>query len=115
MYIATIIVSAVLALLLVLSGRGKLVKDEMQMATMSKVGFPADKLWLLAAAEFAGAAGLIAGLFWWPIGVAAAIGVVLYFVSAAGAHLLKRDWNITAPLALLLLSVAALVLRILSV
>jgi uncharacterized membrane protein YphA (DoxX/SURF4 family) len=104
-----------LALLLVLSGLGKLVKDPMQMATMGRVGFPEDKLWLLAVAEIAGAIGLVVGLFWWPLGVAAGIGVVAYFVGAVIAHARIGDWKITAPAALLLLAVGALVLRLLSV
>jgi len=36
----------------------------------------------LGAAKAAGAAGLVAGLFWTPIGIAAAIGLVLYFLGA---------------------------------
>ena len=35
-----------------------------------------DKVWLLAAAEIAGGVGLVIGLFWWPLGVAAAAGVI---------------------------------------
>lgn len=111
MFIAAAIVSSLLALSLIASGRGKLVKDPRQMKTMATVGFPEDKLWLLASAEIAGAAGIVVGLFWWPIGIAAAIGVVLYFVGAVGAHLRVKDKNITAPLAVLLVAVAVLVLR----
>jgi hypothetical protein len=33
------------------------------------------------------ALALVAGLFWWPIGVAAATGVTVYFVGAVGSHL----------------------------
>ncbi|MDQ7807898.1 DoxX family protein [Amycolatopsis sp. A133] len=36
----------------------------------------------LGTAKAAGALGLIAGLFWPPIGIAAAIGLVLYFTGA---------------------------------
>jgi hypothetical protein len=36
----------------------------------------------LGTAKAAGAAGLLAGLFWPPIGIAAAIGLVLYFGGA---------------------------------
>ncbi|MEU4250502.1 DoxX family protein [Amycolatopsis sp. NPDC026612] len=36
----------------------------------------------LGTAKAAGAAGLVAGLFWPPIGVAAAIGLVVYFTGA---------------------------------
>jgi uncharacterized membrane protein YphA (DoxX/SURF4 family) len=110
MFIAAAIVSSVLALALIASARGKLVKDPRQMKIMATVGFPEDKLWLLAAAEIAGAVGLVVGLFWWPIGIAAAIGVVLYFVGAVSAHLRVKD-NFVSALAVLLVAVAALVLR----
>ena len=111
MFIATVIVSALLAALLLVSARGKLTHDPAQMKTMAKVGFPKDKLWLLATAEIAGAAGLVIGLFWWPLGVAAAVGLVLYFVGAAASHLRVRDFQIIAPVVLLVVSAAALVLR----
>jgi uncharacterized membrane protein YphA (DoxX/SURF4 family) len=111
MFIAAAIVSSLLAVALIASGRGKLVKDPQVMKIMTKVGVPEDKLWLLAAAEFAGAVGLVAGLFWWPIGVAAAIGVILYFVGAVASHLRVKDKNISASGTLLVIAVAALVLR----
>jgi uncharacterized membrane protein YphA (DoxX/SURF4 family) len=111
MFIAAAIVSSLLAVALVASGRGKLVKDPQQMKTMARVGFPEDKLWVLAAAEIAGAAGVVAGLFWWPIGVAAAIGVLLYFLGAIGAHLRVKDKNFAPALVMLLVAVAALVFR----
>jgi uncharacterized membrane protein YphA (DoxX/SURF4 family) len=111
MFIAAAIVASLLALLLVVSGRGKLVKDPQQMETMRKVGFPEDKLWLLATAEFAGAAGVVAGLFWWPIGVAAAIGIALYFVGAIGSHLRVKDKAFVPAFVLLVVAVAVLVLR----
>ena len=114
MFLATAIVSGLLAAVLLLSGRGKLVKDPQQLKTMSTVGFPEDRLWLLAAAETAGAVGVVAGLFWWPIGVAAAIGVILYFIGAVGAHLRVRDMSFAPALVVLLVAVAALVLRALT-
>lgn len=46
-----------------------------------------------------------------PIGVAATIGVILYFV-AAGAHLRKRYPGVVAPIVVLVVAVAALVLRL---
>jgi uncharacterized membrane protein YphA (DoxX/SURF4 family) len=114
MFLATAIVSALLAAVLLVSARGKLVHDPAQMKTMARVGFPEDKLWLLAGAETAGAVGLVIGLFWWPLGVAAAVGLVAYFIGATGSHLRVRDWQIIAPAALLAVAVAALVLRALS-
>jgi uncharacterized membrane protein YphA (DoxX/SURF4 family) len=114
MFLAAAVVSGLLAAALLLSGRGKLVKDPQQMKTMSTVGFPEDRLWLLASAEIAGAAGVVAGLFWWPIGVAAAIGVILYFIGAVSAHLRVRDMTFAPALVMLLVAVAALILRALT-
>jgi hypothetical protein len=114
MFIATIVVSAVLAALLVVSARGKLVRDQMQIKTLEKVGFPVRLIGWLAAAELAGAAGLLLGLYWWPIGAAAAVGVILYFIGATAAHLRVRDWQITAPGVLLIAAVAVLALRLLT-
>ncbi|MDJ0420023.1 DoxX family protein [Rhodococcus opacus] len=114
MYIATVVVSIALAALLLVSGIGKLRRDPMQMATLTTVGFPHTHAWLLAAAEFAGAAGLLLGLAWWPLGVAAATGVIAYFIGATLAHVRVRDYKLTGPLALLLLSAATLLIRTLS-
>ena len=66
MFIAACVVSAALAMLLAAFAVGKLRKDKMQMETLTKVGFPHDKAWLLACAEAAGAVGLIVGLWWCP-------------------------------------------------
>ena len=70
---------------------------------------------LTAACEFAGAAGLIIGIWWAPLGIAAAIGVVLYFVGAVGAHLRKNDFKSAPnPGVLLIVAAAALVFRLVS-
>jgi uncharacterized membrane protein YphA (DoxX/SURF4 family) len=111
MFIATAIVSSLLAVALIASGVMKLVKPPQYVKTMTALGVPENRLWLLAAAEIAGAIGLVAGLFWWPIGIAAATGVVLYFVGALGAHLRVRDKNFASAAIMLLAAVAALALR----
>jgi len=114
MFIASAAVSSVLAAVLLVSARGKLVHERAQMATLRRVGFPEHRTWLLAAAEMAGATGLVIGLFWWPLGVAAAAGVVAYFIGAVGSHLRKGDWQITPPGVLLAAASAALLLRALT-
>ncbi len=111
MFIAAAIISSLLAAALIMSARGKLVKDERVIPVMTKVGVPPDKLWLLAAAEIAAAVGLIVGLFWWPIGVAAAIGTILYFIGAVSAHLRIHDRRFESAAIVLLVGVAALILR----
>jgi hypothetical protein len=111
MFVAAAIVASLLAAALLASGGAKLVKDPKVMKTMSTVGVPEGRVWLLAVAEIAGAVGLVVGLWWWPLGVAAAIGVVLYFLGAVGSHLRVKDMDFAPALALLSVAVAALVLR----
>ncbi|WP_281689784.1 DoxX family protein [Pseudonocardia thermophila] len=114
MFIATAVVSVVLAALLLVSAHGKLTREPKQMQTLKNVGVPEDKVWLLATAEIAGAAGLLAGLFWWPVGAAAGIGVVLYFIGAVAAHLRVGDKRIAPAAIILVLAVAALAGRLLT-
>ncbi|GAA1613424.1 DoxX family protein [Actinoplanes couchii] len=114
MFIATAVVSVLLAAILVVSARGKLVRDPRQVETLTRVGVTDRALPLLAAAEIAGALGLVAGLFWWPLGAAAAVGVIAYFVGAVGSHLRIRDFNVVAPVVLLVAGGAALTLRVLT-
>ncbi|MEV5712496.1 DoxX family protein [Amycolatopsis mediterranei] len=65
----------------------------------------------LATAKAAGAAGLLAGLFWPPIGVAAAIGLVLYFGGALVTVAKARAYSHLAfPVLYLAPVVASLVL-----
>jgi hypothetical protein len=112
MFIATAIVSAVLAAVLAVSAFGKLTGNREQMCTLSRVGFPADKVWILAGAEGACAIGLVVGIFWWPVGVTAAAGVILYFLGAVWAHVRKGDWEIALTVILVLVGVKALALRV---
>jgi uncharacterized membrane protein YphA (DoxX/SURF4 family) len=106
-----LVVAIVFAAVLLFSAGGKLTKQEAQLKTMRTVGFPPDKLWLLAGAEIAGAAGLVIGLFWWPLGVAAAIGLILYFLGATTSHLRVRDPGWPPAVVLAVVSVVVLVLR----
>lgn len=104
------ILSVVLAVVLVLSAVAKLTHNPAIDDGMTKVGVPLDRMWLLALLEIAGAVGLVVGLFWWPIGAAAAIGVILYFVGALIFHARVRDTAVAGPLGLLAVAVAVLVL-----
>lgn len=112
MFIATVIVSALLALAALGSGAAKLTKQPKLVEQLGGLGVPMAWLPRLAAAEIAGAVGLLVGLKVAPLGIAAGVGLVLYFVGAVSAHLRKGDKNIAPPAMLALLSVAAVVLRI---
>jgi len=79
------------------------------------LGVPLRYFPLLAACEFAGALGLVLGIWWFPLGVAAGIGLVLYFVGAVASHLRVGDVKGIGPAAFMLaLAAAALVMRILT-
>lgn len=115
MFIAALIVSVLLALLLVSSAISKLRGAESSLSVLDTVRWPRDRAWILAVVELVGAAGLVIGLLWWPLGVAAAAGVIVYFVGALVAHLLARDpRGAVSPIVPLALAIAALVLRLLS-
>lgn len=63
--------------------------------------------------EIAGAAGIVLGLWVAPLGIAAAVGLVAYFVGAVAGHLRVRDLkNLAMPLPPLVLAIAVLVLRL---
>lgn len=115
MSIINAVVAILLAVLLVASGVGKLARAEAQLTTLRTVQFPEDKIWMLATAEIAGALGLAAGLLWWPLGIAAAMGVMGYFIGAIAAHLRKRDRNIAPASVLLAIAALALALRVLTI
>lgn len=115
-FIAAASVSVILAVVLALSATMKLQRNPQVVESVhGVVGFPLDRFWVLASLELAAAAGLVIGLFLAPLGIAAAIGSVAYFVGAIIAHVRVGDTkgvvNPTVPLAL---SIAALVLRALS-
>lgn len=115
MFVAYVVIAILLALLLTVSGTGKLRRDERQVASFQKIGVPLTWMPPLAACEFAGALGLVGGALFAPLGIAAAIGVVLYFVGAAISHLRAKDFSgLATPLPILAAAIAALTLRALT-
>ena len=108
-----VVVSLVLAALLVATAIRKLTHAPAVVATYRRVGVPEERLNLLAAVLLAGAAGLVVGLWWPPLGIAAAVGLVIYFLLAVGAHVRHRDLKpLPTPLVFLALSGAVLLLRL---
>jgi DoxX-like family len=113
MLIAYTVVIAVLGPLLIASATGKLRGDKRQLATLDRVGVHATLVPWLAACEIAGAAGLALGIAWIPLGIAAAIGIIAYFVGAIAAHIRITDLTGTGPaVALLALGVTTFALAI---
>jgi len=112
--IALTIVTVLLSAMLVMSASGKLRQQE-QVVTIigGTVGVPLRFFPVLATLELAGAAGILAGLWLAPLGIAAAMGLVGYFIGALIGHLRVGDTeNLVMPLPLLMLSGAVLALQL---
>lgn len=89
-------------------------RADFALANSIKVGVPASWLPILGALKTAGALGLLLGLAGVPyIGVAAAIGLVLFFLGAIGVHLRAHEHHfITTTVGYFLMATAALVAAI---
>lgn len=114
MFIAYAVVAGLLALALTASTTVTLQRNPAVVANMQKVGVPDSWLPRLAALKGAGAIGLVAGLWVTPLGIAAAIGVTLYFIGAVAAHLRAKDYELAPAAVLALAAAAALILRAMS-
>jgi hypothetical protein len=115
LFIAYTVIAVLLTLLLVPSAYAKLAKNKRVVDGLTGIGVPLGIFAFLASCEIAGAAGLLVGIWYAPLGIAGATGLVLYFVGAVGAHLLKRDFTgVPTPLVILIFAAAALCLRAVS-
>lgn len=86
-----VVVSIVFAAVLTGSAAYKLSHRPAAVESYRKAGVPESWLNGLAVLLLTAATGLVVGL-WWPIaGIAAAIGLVLYFVLAVGSHVRASD------------------------
>lgn len=115
-FIALVVAAVVLAAMAAGSAAKKLQRDQQVLGIIGgTVGVPDRYFPVLAALEIAGAAGILIGLRFAPIGIAAAVGLVAYFVGAVIGHLRVGDTKgLTMPIVPLLLSVAVLALRLLT-
>jgi len=115
MEIAFRALSILLAAMVLFSGIAKIRRDPKVVRVVHEiVGVPMRYFPFLAACEFAGALGLLLGMVWPPLGAAAGIGLVLYFLGATISHLRVGDVKGIGPAAFLLaVSAAVVALRIL--
>lgn len=79
---------------------------------MANVGVPESWMTMLGAVKAAGVVGLLVGFVIPPIGVAAAAGLVMFFVLAIGFHLRARDYSFGLQYVFLPLAVATLALQL---
>jgi hypothetical protein len=112
--IATVVVTALLAALLGFAGVIKVVGVAQSLKIRDHLGVNPVQWLLIGALELAAAAGVLAGLAWPPIGVAAAVGSALLLLGAIGFHARASDSAAdTAPAVIGLgLAVATTILQV---
>lgn len=96
MYIAAVILSVLLALVSLAAGAPKAqLKGDVPDGLVAK-GLSSALVRLIGLAEVAAAAGLVAGIWWQPLGIAAAVGMAVLFLGAIGFHVKWGDYGDTA-------------------
>jgi hypothetical protein len=90
-------------------------RSQLVIGNMATLGIPQAWLFPLGALKAAGALGLLAGIGVPLLGVAAAAGLVLFFVGAVITHVHAGEYrSISYPGTFLLLAVGSLALRLVS-
>jgi hypothetical protein len=109
---ATVIVTLLLAALFTFSASLKLLGVPKSLEIRDHLGVKPLQWRLIGALELAGVAGVLVGLLWAPLGIAAATGLALLSVGAIAFHLRASDGAADpAPAAIgLVLALAAAVL-----
>jgi hypothetical protein len=115
MFIAAAVLSVLLTLVTLGAGVPKvLLKGNTPAQLQSHMGLSAGLVRFIGLAEAAAAVGLIVGLFWQPLGVAAAVGFAILLIGAVGFHAKAGDYanpqtlgNAMAPIVLTLVSIGA--------
>ena len=90
MKILTAILSVLLAAAMAMTAVRKAKPDDASIALRDRLGVPPGVWAAVGVPEALAALGLLAGLLWAPIGLAAAIGVVLIMAGAIALHLRVR-------------------------
>jgi uncharacterized membrane protein YphA (DoxX/SURF4 family) len=91
MTVLTTVVTATLALLFLAAGAGKIAGAASSVSMQEHLAVPAPMWPAIGLLELAGAIGLVVGLAWSPLGVAAAAGLALLSIGAVASHVRVHD------------------------
>jgi hypothetical protein len=112
MFTAYLVVTALASVANTFSATLDFVRYQKILLAMARAGVPESWLTTLGVLKAAGALGLLVGIVVPSVGIAAASGLILFFVAAIITHLRVRDDSFGLAAVFLLLAVAALVLRL---
>jgi hypothetical protein len=113
MYTAYVIVTLIAAAANIYAATNDFTRVDMVVDNMSRLGVPESQMIPLGALKAAGAAGLLVGIGVPVLGIAASVGLILFFVGAI-ATAIRAHWyaHIPYPATFLLLAVASLALQL---
>jgi uncharacterized membrane protein YphA (DoxX/SURF4 family) len=116
MFVITLVLAILLALAFGAAGAQKLAGAKMAVDSSGHLGIPLSRYRLIGVPELLGAIGLLVGLAVWPLGVAAAAGLVVLMAGAVIFHIRAGDKiaGFGPAVALGALSLVELILRALS-
>lgn len=109
MHIAALVLSLALASGMLASGTLKIARAPRVVHLMDEVGVTPPLLAVLGTLQLASTASLVAGIWFPPLAIAAAIGLVLYFAGAIVAHLRAHAGQLGPAVLLLVFAAATLV------
>src|SRR5436189_1740901 len=112
MFITYIVVTILAAAAIIFSATLDFIRYAPILSNMAKVGVSESWMTTLGILKAAGALGLLVGIGLPLIGIAAAMGLTLFFVGAIVTHLRGRDYSFGPAVVFLLLTVGSLVLRL---
>jgi hypothetical protein len=114
MFITYIVVTILAAAANIFSATLDFIRYKPILINMAKVGVSESWITTLGILKAAGALGLVIGIGVPAVGIAAAAGLVLFFIAAIIIHLRGHDHSFGLAIVFLLLAIAALGLRVVS-
>lgn len=116
MFIPILAMSVILSVVMLAAAVPKLLGQKEMVDRMTALGVSAGLTRVVAILEIAGVAGLVIGLYWWPLGALAAAGLALLMVGATVYHVRAKDsvQTTVVPAVLAVVAAAITVLHVLN-
>ena len=114
MFVTYIVVTILAAAANIFSATLDFIRYKPILINMAKVGVSESWITTLGILKAAGALGLLIGIGVPAVGIAAATGLVLFFIAAIITHMRGHDYSFGLAIVFLLLAIAALGLRVVS-